>query len=57
MREKGFVAMSSTYLILICSLSMERRFEDAIKFMFVMLDCSNVPDLLTYRTFSLGTIV
>ncbi|KAF5177636.1 Pentatricopeptide repeat-containing protein [Thalictrum thalictroides] len=47
---KGFVATSSTYMILICSLSMERRFEDAIHIMFDMLRHFKVPDLLTYKT-------
>lgn len=50
MREKGFVATSSAYMILICSLAMERRFEDGIKVMFDMLDNGRIPDLLTYKT-------
>lgn len=50
MREKGFVPRSSTYMILICSLSMERRFEDAVKVLYDMLNNSMAPDLLTYRT-------
>ncbi|RZC61145.1 hypothetical protein C5167_022908 [Papaver somniferum] len=51
MREKkGLVPTSSTYMILICSLSMERRYEEATEIMFDMLKNSMVPDLLTYKT-------
>ncbi|KAI3971060.1 hypothetical protein MKX01_024707 [Papaver californicum] len=51
MREiKGLVPTSSTYMILVCSLSMERRYEEATEVMFDMLKNSMVPDLLTYKT-------
>ncbi|KAK3017479.1 hypothetical protein RJ639_006429 [Escallonia herrerae] len=50
MREKGLVAKASTYMVLICSLSMERRFGDATDVVFDMLKNAMTPDLLTYRT-------
>ena len=50
MRDKGLVPSGSTFMIAICSLAMERRFEDAIDVVFDMLGCSNSPDFLTYKT-------
>ncbi|KAF6162489.1 hypothetical protein GIB67_026327 [Kingdonia uniflora] len=50
MRDKGLVGASNCYVIVICSLSMERRFEEAIKIMFDMLDNNKAPDPLTYKT-------
>ncbi|KAK2996836.1 hypothetical protein RJ639_024970 [Escallonia herrerae] len=50
MREKGLVAKASTCMVLICSLSMERRFGDATDVVFDMLKNAMAPDLLTYRT-------
>ncbi|KAL5724082.1 hypothetical protein ACHQM5_007390 [Ranunculus cassubicifolius] len=47
---KGFVGTSSTYMILICSLALERKFDDATNIMFDMLTHYKVPDLLTYKT-------
>ncbi|XP_031285552.1 pentatricopeptide repeat-containing protein At3g25210, mitochondrial [Pistacia vera] len=50
MKEKGLVASGTCYMILICSLAIERRFEDAIEVMFDMLGNRMGPDLLTYKT-------
>lgn len=50
MRTKELVPKSSAFIILICSLSMERRFEDATQVLFDMLKESMTPDLLTYKT-------
>lgn len=50
MKEKGLVASGSCYMILICSLAIERRFEDAIEVVFDMLGNGMGPDLLTYKT-------
>ncbi|CAA2989995.1 pentatricopeptide repeat-containing protein At3g25210, mitochondrial [Olea europaea var. sylvestris] len=50
MRMKGLVPKGSTCMILICSLAMERRFEDAIEVAFDALGNSMSPDLLTYKT-------
>ncbi|KAL5562175.1 hypothetical protein UlMin_031922 [Ulmus minor] len=50
MRSKGLVPTSSSFMIVICSLAMERRFEDATEALFDMLEGSMSPDLLTYKT-------
>ena len=50
MREKGFVPSTSTFVIIVCSLAMERRLEDAIELLFDMLGQSRSPDHLTYKT-------
>lgn len=50
MKKKGLVAPGSCYLVLVCSLAMERRFEDAIEAVFDMLANNMAPDLLTYKT-------
>ncbi|KAJ8559394.1 hypothetical protein K7X08_003452 [Anisodus acutangulus] len=50
MRNKGFVPKGSTYMILVCSLALERRFEDATEVVFDLLDNSLSPDQLTYKT-------
>lgn len=41
---------SSTYMIVICSLAMERRYDDASEVVLDMLSNSMSPDLLTYKT-------
>ncbi|XP_057737278.1 pentatricopeptide repeat-containing protein At3g25210, mitochondrial-like [Arachis stenosperma] len=50
MRGKSFVPSASTYVVIICSLSMNRRFEDAIEVLFDMLENSKSPGHLTYKT-------
>ncbi|XP_038713339.1 pentatricopeptide repeat-containing protein At3g25210, mitochondrial-like isoform X2 [Tripterygium wilfordii] len=47
---KGMVPSGSTFMVLICSLAMERRFEDAIEVLLDMVGNSLQPDLLTYKT-------
>jgi pentatricopeptide repeat protein len=44
------VPSSSTYMTVICSVSLERRYEDAIDVVFDMVGNSMSPDLLTYKT-------
>ncbi|KAA3458532.1 pentatricopeptide repeat-containing protein mitochondrial [Gossypium australe] len=50
MREKGLVPKGSAYMILICSLAMEQRLDDAVDVVYDMLENSMAPDLLTYKT-------
>ncbi|KAK8541591.1 hypothetical protein V6N13_137807 [Hibiscus sabdariffa] len=50
MREKGLVPKGSAYMILICSLAMEQRLDDAVDVTYDMLGNSMAPDLLTYKT-------
>ncbi|KAK6940482.1 Pentatricopeptide repeat [Dillenia turbinata] len=47
MRKKNLVPSGATYMILICSLSLEAMFEDAVKVVLDMLGYSRGPDLLT----------
>ncbi|WJX22562.1 hypothetical protein P8452_11853 [Trifolium repens] len=49
MRVKSLVTSTSAYVIIVCSLALERRFEDAIEVMFDMLSNSRSPDHLTYN--------
>ncbi|GAB2282435.1 hypothetical protein Dimus_016978 [Dionaea muscipula] len=50
-REKGLVPSSSTFMVLVCSLALGRRFEDAANVVLDMLGNSSMsPDFLTYRT-------
>ena len=37
-------------MVLVCSLELERKFEDAVKVLHDMLENSMKPDFLTYRT-------
>lgn len=41
---------TSTYVIVVCSLAMERKFDDAVEVLFDMLGESRSPDHLTYKT-------
>ncbi|GMI76199.1 hypothetical protein like AT3G25210 [Hibiscus trionum] len=50
MREKGLVPKGSAYMILICSLAMEQKLDDAVDVAYDMLGNSMAPDLLTYKT-------
>ncbi|CAF2158262.1 unnamed protein product [Brassica napus] len=50
MRSKGMVPSGSCYMVLICSLAMERRLDEAVEVVFDMLANSLSPDMLTYNT-------
>ncbi|KAF4370310.1 hypothetical protein G4B88_012994 [Cannabis sativa] len=50
MKDKGLVPSGSTFMIVICSLAMDRRFDEATEVVFDMLGCSMSPDFLTYKT-------
>ncbi|KAG9149349.1 hypothetical protein Leryth_003321 [Lithospermum erythrorhizon] len=50
MKEKRLETKPSTCMILVCSLVLERRFEDSIEVVFDMLENSISPDFLTYKT-------
>ncbi|KAJ0984285.1 hypothetical protein J5N97_002641 [Dioscorea zingiberensis] len=50
MREKGFVPTSSVYVAVICSVAMERWFEEGVEVVFDMLGNGMRPDVLSYRT-------
>ncbi|RXH98011.1 hypothetical protein DVH24_010336 [Malus domestica] len=47
---KGLVLSSSTYMIMIYSLTMGRKYDDAIEVVLDMLSNAMSPDLLTYKT-------
>lgn len=49
MREKGFVLKSSVYIVLVCSLVLERRFDDVVEVLRGMLVNFMAFDLLIYR--------
>ncbi|KAM1044304.1 hypothetical protein EV2_036451 [Malus domestica] len=50
MRGKGLVPSSSTCMNVICSLTMGRKYDDAIEVVLDMLSNAMSPDLLTYKT-------
>lgn len=50
MRDKGLVPKRSSYMILICCLAMERRFQEATDIVLNMMCQSMSPDFLTYKT-------
>ncbi|CAN1141154.1 Pentatricopeptide repeat-containing protein At3g25210, mitochondrial [Linum perenne] len=50
MKSKGLVPGGSTYMIVICSLAMARKLDDAVGIVFDMLKNSLSPDQLTYKT-------
>ncbi|KAF2534428.1 hypothetical protein F2Q70_00030119 [Brassica cretica] len=50
MRSKGMVPSGSCYMVLICSLAMDRRLDEAVEVVFDMLTNSLSPDMLTYNT-------
>ncbi|KAM7270292.1 hypothetical protein ACFE04_029506 [Oxalis oulophora] len=49
-KKKGIVLGGSTYMVLICSLALDRNYEDAIMVVSDMLGNNMGPDFLTYKT-------